>query len=245
MSLDRKFQSLTLLPFLVANYSTVTVEKHKFADFVEKSVKSAAAWNKKMNQEKKEKRRSYFDMQTFHIHYPMNGKGKGQVIKKPKVGHYPIALIPGQFVDHYKTFTPSQLGYLPLNTTLKGPPKAGVNMDELDSDGRESDSSSSDDEDGSSSSSSSGSSSGSSSSSDSEGEESKAKEDVKPKRAVGKWLMVVKQFLKTLNCFLILDAIVPGASCMKCTGDVLRNKLGQPEKLLHCSKCNQSCHPTW
>ena len=45
-----------------------------------------------------------------------------KVIPKGKLGHYPIALIPGQFVDYYEKFTPEQLKYLPLNTTLKMPP---------------------------------------------------------------------------------------------------------------------------
>jgi hypothetical protein len=40
------------------------------------------------------------------------------------------------------------------------------------------------------------------------------------------------------------DRDVPGRNCRICTGDRQRNKLGLPEKLLHCSKCDQSCHPT-
>ena len=75
-----------------------------------------------MNAERKEKRTACFDMQTFNIHYPMSGRGKMKVIPKGKLGHYPIALIPGQFVDYYEKFTPSQLKYLPLNTTLKMAP---------------------------------------------------------------------------------------------------------------------------
>ena len=72
-----------------------------------------------MNAERKEKRTACFDMQTFNIHYPMNGRGKMKVIPKRKLGHYPIALIPGQFVDYYEKLNPSQLKYLPLNTALK------------------------------------------------------------------------------------------------------------------------------
>ena len=75
-----------------------------------------------MNAERREKRTACFDMQTFNIHYPMSGRGKMKVIPKGKLGHYPIALIPGQFVDYYEKFTPEQLKYLPLNTTLKMPP---------------------------------------------------------------------------------------------------------------------------
>ncbi len=48
-------------------------------DFIQKAVKSAAEWNKNLNQERKEKRQAYFDMQTFNIHYPMNNHGKMKV----------------------------------------------------------------------------------------------------------------------------------------------------------------------
>ena len=41
-------------------------------------------------------------MQTFCVHYPKNGKGRMRVLKKPKLGNYPVAMIPGQFVDSYK-----------------------------------------------------------------------------------------------------------------------------------------------
>ena len=149
-----------------ANYNTVTIEKHKWGDFVDKAVKTAAEWNKAMNQERKEKRQSYFDMQTFVVQRPMNNHGRMKVVKKPKVGAYPVALIPGQFVDHYKTFTPAQLAYLPLNTTLKGPPGPEVTLADLGSEGNKSE------EDGEDSSDSDSSDSDSSSGSDSDSSES-------------------------------------------------------------------------
>ncbi len=47
------------------------------------------------------------------------------------------------------------------------------------------------------------------------------------------------------NCpFFRPDADIPGATCKNCLGDRMRNKIGQPEKLLHCSKCDHSVHPT-
>ena len=72
---------------------------------------------------RKEKRKAYFDMQTFNIHYPQNDRGKMKPIIKPRVGHYPIALIPGQFTDHYQTYSSNQLKYMPLSTALKSAPK--------------------------------------------------------------------------------------------------------------------------
>ena len=144
-----------------------------------------------MNADRREHRQSYFDMQTFHIHYPVRNKGRMRVLPKPKVGLFPIALIPHQFTDYYREFTPKQLSYLPLNTTLKGPPEANTTMADLDSGGNESSSSSGDSSDDDSSSSSSGSSSDSdssdSSSEDEEVEEVKKKEPepVKPLKKIG------------------------------------------------------------
>ena len=62
-------------------------------------------------------------MQTFSIHYPQTGKGKMKVIPKPTLGHFPVALIPGQFTDHYRTYSSNQLKYMPLNTAIKSAPK--------------------------------------------------------------------------------------------------------------------------
>ena len=41
-----------------------------------------------------------------------------------------------------------------------------------------------------------------------------------------------------------VDLFIPGAICSRCQGDYKRNKMGVPEKMLHCTKCNSSCHPT-
>ena len=51
-----------------------------------------------------------------------------KVVQGEKIGHYPVALIPGQFTDHYQSYTAQELAYLPLNTALKAPPvlKAGM-----------------------------------------------------------------------------------------------------------------------
>ena len=125
------------------NYSLANVESGQMADFVKRAMKSVASWNKQMNQERREKRAAFFDMQTFAMHYPMTGKGKMKVLKKPKLGHYPIALIPGQFVDHFEKLTPHQLKYLPLNTALKAPPTK-ERLRDLVSDGSDSDDSDSD-----------------------------------------------------------------------------------------------------
>merc|ERR1712012_393362 len=129
---------------------------------VEEAVKAAAEFNKKFNEERKQQRQAYFDMQTFTCHYPKSNKGKMKVLKKPAPGNYPVAMIPGQFVDHYKNYNSKELQFFPLNTsTAPAPARALTSRDlNLGSEGSESDSGSS----------SSDSSSGSESDSDSESE---------------------------------------------------------------------------
>lgn len=39
------------------------------------------------------------DLQTLTVHYP---KGRMKQINKPKIGNYPLALVPGQYTDYYK-----------------------------------------------------------------------------------------------------------------------------------------------
>merc|ERR1712227_862182 len=41
-----------------------------------------------------------------------------------------------------------------------------------------------------------------------------------------------------------VDEVRPNAICKMCQGNMNHNRAGQPEMLLHCSKCNSSCHPT-
>merc|ERR1712012_1323045 len=89
---------------------------------VEEAVKAAAEFNKKFNEERKQQRQAYFDMQTFTCHYPKSNKGKMKVLKKPAPGNYPVAMIPGQFVDHYKNYNSKELQFFPLNTSTAPAP---------------------------------------------------------------------------------------------------------------------------
>ena len=44
---------------------------------MEEAAKAAAEYNKMINRERSELRRSYFDIQTFAVHYPKTGTGTG------------------------------------------------------------------------------------------------------------------------------------------------------------------------
>jgi len=208
---------------------------------VEEAAKAAAEYNKRLNQERSTQRTAYFDMQTFSVHYPKTGKGRMRTILRPTPGNYPVAMIPGQFVDSYKSYSSKELKFFPLNSVTSAPPKGGLTTRDLQlgSDGSESDSSSS-------SGSSSDSESDSDSDSDVEGKivktskKPKHKSDKEEKKKDTKEIPVkdeVKQKKK-------VDEVRPLATCKICKGNLNQNKNGIPELLLHCSKCDQSFHPT-
>jgi len=212
---------------------------------VEEAVKLAAEFNKKLNQERKEQRRAFFDMQTFRVHYPKNNIGNMQVVQKPKLGNYPVALIPGQFVDYYKSYSSKELKFFPLNTVTAAPPKPGVTLRDMDlgSEGSESDSGSS----GSSGS------DDSDSDSDSDDTETEAadikkddggavKEEIKPEVKVDG--IVPAEAAADVKPTVKVDEVRPNAICKMCDGNANKNKNGVAEMLLNCTKCFQSCHPT-
>jgi len=194
---------------------------------IDEAVKAAAEFNKKFNEERRNQRKAYFDMQTFTCQYPKDNKGRMKVLKKPAPGSYPVAMIPGQFVDHYKSYSGKELKLFPLNTATSATPGQGLTTRDLNlgSDGSESESGTSDSSDSSSG------------ESDSESGTDKDTTRNKKKKAIK---AVVKPEVKVRR----VDEVRPLATCKHCNGNINQNKIGVPELLLHCSKCNQSSHPT-
>lgn len=200
-----------------------TGEKNKQSDYRRRAMKSAANWNSSFNKERKEERRCCFDLQSFTIHYPKS-KGKLMTRDKPKIGHYPISLIPGQYTDYYKRYTPTELRYYPLNTVLYGPMRPNE-MEEHASDGSQSeseDSSSSDD------------SSSSSSEATQDTEETCSTADLESESTQGAG---GETSGKGGN-------VSVGPACKSCGGDRNHNKQGRPEPLIHCAQCESSGHPS-
>ena len=116
------------------------------------AVKAAAEFNRKLNSDRRTKRTACFDMQTFNIHYPKNNKGVMRVVKRPGPGNYPLAMIPGQFVESFRTYSSRELQLFPLTTVTRAPPSRGLTtrhlgLGSLASDSESSDSSGSDSED--------------------------------------------------------------------------------------------------
>lgn len=119
----------------------------------EQALEAVAMWNSNLNRERREDRRCALDLQTFTVHYPKQVRER-MVRPVPKAGLYPVSLIPGQFSDSYKVYTPTELMYFPLNTVMYGPLKPNERQPINPSDGSGSDSSSSSTSEDSSSSSS-------------------------------------------------------------------------------------------
>lgn len=97
------------------------VEASKVPEYIKKAAKKAAEFNSNFNRERMEERRAYFDLQTHIIQVPQ-GRFKVLAPELTRTGPYPVALIPGQFQDYYKKYSPNELRYLPLNTALFEPP---------------------------------------------------------------------------------------------------------------------------
>ncbi|XP_056342568.1 PHD finger protein 10 isoform X2 [Oenanthe melanoleuca] len=113
--------------------NTQKVEASKVPEYIKKAAKKAAEFNSNLNRERMEERRAYFDLQTHIIQVPQ-GKYKILPTERTKVSPYPVALIPGQFQEYYKRYSPDELRYLPLNTALYEPP-LDPELLTLDSDG--------------------------------------------------------------------------------------------------------------
>ncbi|XP_060850970.1 titin homolog isoform X2 [Rhopalosiphum padi] len=92
-------------------------------DLRDRAMEAVANWNANLNKSRLESRKCSMDMQTFIVHYPKN-KCKKMAIPKPKIGSYPLALLPGQFCDYYATYSSEDLRYLPMNTVMYGPLKS-------------------------------------------------------------------------------------------------------------------------
>ncbi|XP_067011793.2 serine-rich adhesin for platelets [Anabrus simplex] len=227
---DRQAKELTSKQKGIA--AAASADKSK-QDYKEKAISSAASWNAKFNKARKDGRRACFDLQSFTIHYPRTRTEKMAAKDLPKVGQYPIALIPGQFTDFYKSYTPTELRYFPLNTVLYGPMKPNERQEATGSDGSQSDSDESSSSDDSSSSSSSD---GTQDTEETASTNGDGDQDVGPENGVadkeGPEKAKDKAGVKERD----------GAVCKVCSGDKGKNKEGRPEVLIHCATCTSSGH---
>ncbi|KAL2716959.1 serine-rich adhesin for platelets isoform X3 [Vespula squamosa] len=180
-------------------------------DLAEMAIQSALSWNISLNKSRKENRKCSLDLQTFTIHVP---KKHHKLETDRKINHYPVALIPGQYTDYYREYTPAELRYYPLNTVLYGPMRPNERKFDSQSEGSQSDSDSDTSTDDSSSTSSEG-------TQDTEGSQS-TMDDVD--------MEINNQKEETkLKCKM----------CLK-----MLNKHGKNEVLIQCGTCNGNVHPS-
>uniref|UniRef100_A0A4W3GTY4 PHD finger protein 10 n=2 Tax=Callorhinchus milii TaxID=7868 RepID=A0A4W3GTY4_CALMI len=221
--------------------NTQKVEPSKVPEYIKKAAKKAAEFNSNFNRERMEERRAYFDLQTQVIQVPQ-GKYKILPAERTKVGAYPVALIPGQFQEYYKRYSPNELRYLPLNTALYEPP-LDPELPALDSDGDSDDAEDVRGEDErkedkdltemSSSSTTDGETPPENQDDSSQGKQTprekgpRAKRTVTPKSVTG-----------------YKPKIIPNAICGICLKGRESNKRSKPEGLIHCSQCDNSGHPS-
>ncbi|KAG9483997.1 hypothetical protein GDO78_009745 [Eleutherodactylus coqui] len=223
--------------------NTQKVEASKVPEYIKKAAKKAAEFNSNLNRERMEERRAYFDLQTHVIQVPQR-KFKILPAEMTKVSPYPVSLIPGQFQEYYKRYSPNELRYLPLNTALYEPPldpldpellalDSDGDSDEID-EGREKKKPKCSD---------------SSSGNVSEGENAqdtqeesfqgkpKAKEKSTPKKDGTKRSVVSKSTGYKPKS-------IPNAICGICLKGKDVTKKGKSERLIHCSQCENSGHPS-
>nr|Q9D8M7.4 RecName: Full=PHD finger protein 10; AltName: Full=BRG1-associated factor 45a; Short=BAF45a [Mus musculus] len=225
--------------------STQKVEASKVPEYIKKAAKKAAEFNSNLNRERMEERRAYFDLQTHVIQVPQ-GKYKVLPTDRTKVSSYPVALIPGQFQEYYKRYSPDELRYLPLNTALYEPP-LDPELPALDSDGDSDDGEDGGGDEKRKNKGTSDSSSGNVSEGDSPPD---SQEDTFHGRQKSKDKMATPRKDGSKRSVLSKSApgykpkVIPNALCGICLKGKESNKKGKAESLIHCSQCDNSGHPS-
>ncbi|KAL3312819.1 PHD finger protein 10 [Cichlidogyrus casuarinus] len=83
-----------------------------------KAIQSARKYNRELLRTKVRERRYYWDLQTMQIHVPRRTITKYEDKPDRSKLDYPVAIIPGQYCDHYRIYTPEQLKFLPLSRAV-------------------------------------------------------------------------------------------------------------------------------
>lgn len=86
-----------------------------------RALDSVSDFNHRLVTERFSNRRCYWDLQTMQIHIPHPGYRLLPSPPYPK-GAFPVAVIPGQFSEHFTEYTADQLMRLPLSRCVFGQP---------------------------------------------------------------------------------------------------------------------------
>ncbi|XP_044276963.1 PHD finger protein 10 isoform X3 [Varanus komodoensis] len=223
--------------------NTQKVEASKVPEYIKKAAKKAAEFNSNLNRERMEERRAYFDLQTHIIQVPQ-GKYKILSTERTRISPYPVALIPGQFQEYYKRYSPDELRYLPLNTALYEPP-LDPELPALDSDGDSDDAEERGDEkrkikgnsDNSSGNVSEGECPPENQEESFQGRQKSRERNSTPRKEGSK-----RSVSKSVPGYK--PRAIPNAICGICLKGKESNKKGKAEALIHCSQCENSGHPS-
>jgi len=105
----RKEQELRELRKMQPTSTTGAAVRDRTAEYMRRILKSCAKWNMTTNRERTVERRRILDSQTNVVHVPA-GSYKVLPPEATKVGYYPVAVLPGQYSDHYKTYVTILIG---------------------------------------------------------------------------------------------------------------------------------------
>eukprot|EP00112_Aurelia_sp_Birch-Aquarium-sp1_P008034 Seg1879.2 transcript_id=Seg1879.2/GoldUCD/mRNA.D3Y31 product="PHD finger protein 10" protein_id=Seg1879.2/GoldUCD/D3Y31 len=208
------------------NAQMIVKNTGKTASYVKKAIKDASEYNLHLNQDRKDERLAYFDMQTQIIQVPRKTQ---QIIspEKRKRNRYPVALMPGQFQDYFKIYSPDELRSLPLSSVMTQWSTGGLDsVDDKDENANNSDSSdsqSSSDEEGNST----------DDDAASDADAPPLKKALRSRDNVGN--------AKHRNK---VSGIQNDSFCGICLKGAETNKKGIPEDLVNCSFCENSGHPS-
>lgn len=225
--------------------NTQKVEASKVPEYIKKAAKKAAEFNSNLNRERMEERRAYFDLQTHVIQVPQ-GKYKVLPTERTKVSSYPVALIPGQFQEYYKRYSPDELRYLPLNTALYEPP-LDPELPALESDGDSDDAEDGRGDEKRKSKGTSDSSSGNVSEGEGlpEGQEEPLPGRQRPRdKAAAPRKDASKRSVLSKSVPGYKPKVIPNALCGICLKGKESSRRGKAEPLVHCSQCDNSGHPS-
>jgi hypothetical protein len=91
-----------LISFLcITAAAAASGERGRQVDQKMRAMQNAAKWNASLNRDRREERRCCCDLQTMSVQFPQT-RVKAMTKEVPKLGTYPVSLIPGQFTDFYK-----------------------------------------------------------------------------------------------------------------------------------------------
>lgn len=103
----RRYQREKAFKFARMRLETAVVDRSQMQK--DKAITSASEFNTRFNKDRRDNRKSCMDLQNFLIQRPTPIRDYDYTPSTTHQSHYPLALVPGQFSEHYEQYTPLQL----------------------------------------------------------------------------------------------------------------------------------------